>query len=121
MDKRKLDHISTRLARVREWLGAESGYTRAAELQRLIERDIPELIGTIREQNQRGQQGRCMYCRQQLRLILGPRAGLYAVTVSESGVISEDPNCPSEDSPDGKHAKEDRSTNEREQGRDHPR
>lgn len=103
MDGNRLDRISTRLNRVQEWLGENSGYARAADLQTLLGRDLPDLIRTVRDHNLRGRQGRCVYCGQQLRMIPGYRAGLYATTLSETGVICEDPNCPSPESPDGKH------------------
>lgn len=129
MNGRHLDKIAGRLVRVRDWLAepvprrvriwlnqADTGYrraasigstpgwqrtVRAAELRRLIEQDLPDLIQTVREHNSRGQQGNCRYCGQPLRLILGPKAGLYSMFTTDGGVLCQDPNCPS--SPDGHH------------------
>ena len=121
MNGRHLEKIARRLARCSVWLSMgdiHDGYRRAAgvrstprrirnareeELRRLIEDDLPELIETVREHNMRGRQGQCSYCGQPLRLMLGPRAGLYTMYTTEGGVLCQDPNCP--ESPDGRHRK----------------
>lgn len=118
MNGRHLDKIAKRLSRVRGWLNSGKGYrraasvpettgglrdSRAAELRRLIEADLPDLIETVREHNSRGRQGDCRYCGKPLRLVRGPKAGLYTMTTTVQGVLCQDPNCPSPDSPDGLH------------------
>jgi len=112
---RHLDKIANRLDRIAEWLnGAGSRRAaaipatpgvlrnqRAADLRRLVEQDVPELIKTVRELNLRGRERKCAYCGASLRLFRGPRAGLYAMRDGENGVLIQDPNCPS--APDGQH------------------
>ena len=119
MNGRHLDKIARRLARATVWLATgdtADGYrraasvpatpgglrdTRAAELRRLIEVDLPDLLETVREHNMRGRQGDCIHCGQPLRLVRGPRAGLYTMFTTDEGVLCQDPNCPA--SPDGQH------------------
>jgi hypothetical protein len=123
---RHLDKISRRLERVSQWMHDESdaGFLRAvrvprtsgklreqraADLRLIIDSHMPELVRTVREHNRRGQQGTCRYCGQRLRLIQGPRAGLYALYVTAPGpgrlpVLCQDPNC--DQSPDGLHQAE---------------
>lgn len=100
MNGRHLAKIARRLTRVRSWLNDRE---RRNDLNRLLDEDLPDLIGTVREHNLRGQQGKCRYCGQPLRLAHGPVAGLYAMYTTEGGVLCQDPNCPSPDSPDGMH------------------
>ena len=100
MNGRHVAKIVRRLARVRNWLNDRE---KRADLNRLLDVDLPDLIRTVQEHNMRGQQGKCRYCGQPLRLAHGPKAGLYAMYTTEDGVLCQDPKCPSGDSPDGLH------------------